>query len=134
MSKVKYNTAFNRDYNFYLHNLDVFSFAGKPTPSVLKSSTGASAKRCFHVYDSTGQMEPCREPELLQRLLICKASVNLNIRLWAQGIAQSVLCPPELGEFLKSINAPDWVLKAARNQGERFLVKQSKEVLCQSET
>ncbi len=121
MPKVKYSTAFNRDFEFYRRNLDLFSFAGKPVPSVIQSPGGASAKRCFHVYDSTGQITPCREPALLQRLLVCKASVNLNVRLWAQGIKCGVLCPPELGEFLESIGAPGWVLKAARNQGEKNL-------------
>lgn len=118
-SKKKYSKAFKRDYNFYLANLDVFSFSGRPVPKVDFAPEGASAKQCFFIYDSTGKWEPCREPELLQRLLVCKASVNLNIKLWAQGIRQGVLCPPELREMMTEYGAPDWVCQATLNQGEK---------------
>ena len=114
---VKYSKSFERDYKFYSRNLDVFSFSGKPAPEIVVSpDDGLDAKECFYLYDSTGQLKPCVRPELLQRLLVCKASVNLHVKLWAMGIQQGVLDLPELGRYLHSIGAPAWVLRAVAGQ------------------
>jgi len=114
---MKYSKNFERDWKFYMHSLNVFNFAGKPAPEIIQSpSGGPNAKECFCIYDSTGDLKPCVNPELLQRVLICKASVNLHIKLWAQGMAQGLLFQPELSEYLDSLNAPGWVMKAVINQ------------------
>jgi len=109
---MKYSQAFERDYTFYLQNLDSFDFAGKRVPMPPADEHGLSAKRCFFVFDSTGELLPCREPELLRKLFICKASVNLNIRLWAQGLMQEVLSLAELEEMLAEHDAPRWLYNA----------------------
>jgi len=129
---MKYSQAFTRDYTFYRANLDTFIFSGKHSPQLEWDPLGHAAKWCFYIYDSTGKMLPCWEPGLLQKILVCKASVNLHIKLWAQGIAQGVLCPPELDEILTGYAAPDWVAKAVLRQGERRLLEQSRRVECQS--
>lgn len=130
---IKYSNAFERDYAFYLASLDIFSFSGKHPPQVVANESGHSAKYCFHVYDSTGKMLLCHEPQLLQKLLVCKASVNFHVKLWAQGIKQHVLCPPELKEMCIEYNAPDWVFKATLRQSERELMRQSRERQCQDD-
>jgi len=123
--RKKYSKAFERDWQFYVACLDLFTFSGKPAPMISVDVAGADAKRCFHRYDSTGRMPACRDPGLLRRVLIAKGSVNLHIKMWAEGLTEGTLTRPELEDFLSSINAPSWVLEAtlrnrARLVSERF--------------
>jgi len=114
---MKYSKNFERDWKFYTCNLNVFNFAGKPAPEIVQDfGDGLDAKECFCIYDTTGELKPCTKPQLLQSVLVCKASVNLHIKLWVQGIIHSVLGLHELGEYLDSLNAPGWVMKAVINQ------------------
>ena len=124
----KYSKNFDRDYDFYLRNVDIFTFSGKAPPIVLLNRDGKSAKECFHIFDSTGVLHACREQILLKDLLVTKASVNLHISLWAQGVVQGVLCPPELEEMMGEYGAPDWVAKAVLRQAEPRLIEQSKRI------
>ena len=147
-SKRSFSPEFERDYTFYLTHKDVFTFAGsdlkkdkgvqfpgepepmqvdddgvlKPLPfTVPYSPTGKSAKVCFHQLDSTGKCKPCSEPELLVQLLTCKASINLNIKLWAQSRAEFTLSKEELLDCLTFYQAPEWVFKAIENQKMKIL-------------
>lgn len=113
---ARYSSGFERDYTFYFANLDRFDFSGSPPPTVEHDPQGPDAKRCFHVYDSTGKLRACREPELLQRLLLTKASVNFHIKQWAQGRSDGTFPGIEFAEYLDSINAPEWVHVAVRRQ------------------
>jgi len=115
----KYSRNFNRDYDFYLRNVELFDFSGKHPPVIPHDPSGKSAKECFHAFDSTGDLLACKESSLLCKLLVCKASVNLNIKLWVQGMAVGVLCPPELSEYLGSIGAPPWAMRAVLGQSAR---------------
>lgn len=143
-SKRSFSPAFERDYTFYLSNKDTFTFAGsdlkkdygiqfpgepepfdeegKPLPfTVPYSATGKSAKVCFYQLDSEGKCKPCSEPELLVEILRCKASVNLNIKIWAQSRAEYTLSKVELLEYIEFYKAPEWVLKAIENQKLKIL-------------
>lgn len=121
---MKYSRAFERDYAFYHQNVDSFDFAGKIVPMPLADKRGLSAKRCFFMFDSTGELLPCREPELLRRLFVCKASVNLNIRLWMKGLMQEVLFPAELESMLAEYDAPRWLYDATIAQCKRCMIVQ----------
>jgi len=124
---MKYSKNFERDWKFYTRNLDVFNFAGKPAPEIVQDfGDGLDAKECFCIYDSTGELKPCVQAELLQSVLICKASVNLYIKLWASHIILLLTEKPdtlyasigllEIEQYLDSLNAPGWVMKAVINQ------------------
>ena len=147
-SKRSFSPNFERDYTFYLSHKDTFTFAGtdvkkdygiqypgepepmevdddgvlKPLPfTVPYSPTGKSAKVCFYQLDSEGACKPCAEPELLVEILRCKASVNLNIKIWAQSRAEYTLSKEELQEYMEHYQAPDWVFKAIENQKLKIL-------------
>lgn len=149
-----FSPQFERDYNFYFNHKDTFTFAGtdvkrdyniqfpgepepmevdddgvlKPLPfTVPYSPTGKSAKVCFYQLDSEGKCKPCSEPELLVQILRCKASVNLNIKIWAQSRAEYTLPLIELQEYLDFYQAPDWVLTAIENQKAKILKEWGKE-------
>ena len=143
-SKRSFSPQFERDYTFYLSNKDNFTFAGtdvkkdrgiqfpgEPEPldeegktlpfAIPYSPTGKTAKVCFYQLDSEGKCKPCAEPELLVQLLRCKASVNLNIKIWAQSRAEYTLSKEELQEYIEFFQAPEWVFKAIENQKEKIL-------------
>ena len=117
---MKYSRNFERDWKFYTDNLSVFNFAGKLPPSTVLSRSGPGAKECFYIHDSTGVLNACAEPKLLEQALICKASVNLHIKLWAYGIAHGTFGEFELRVYLDSLQAPDWVMKAVVEQTKRL--------------
>jgi hypothetical protein len=143
-----FSPQFERDYTFYLSNKDEFTFAGTDTkkdygiqfpgePEPIEkdedgkdvtvkfpipySPTGKSAKVCFYQLDSEGKCKPCSEPQLLVEILRCKASVNLNIKTWAQSRAEFTLSKFELLEYLEQCKAPEWVFRAIENQKLKIL-------------
>ena len=84
---------------------------------VVPDENGASAKECFWLWDSQGRVEPCREPELFKAILKCKGSINLNIKMWAQGINEGSTPKFEFEEtIMKEFELPDWVKVAVYNQ------------------
>lgn len=146
--RKSFSPQFERDYTFYLSNKDHFVFAGsdikkdygiqfpgepeliekdengieKSVPFPISySPTGKSAKVCFFQLDSTGKCKSCSEPQLLMEILRCKASINLQIKTWAQSRAEWTLSKFELLEYLEYYQAPEWVLKAIENQKLKIL-------------
>lgn len=149
-----FSPQFERDYTFYLSNKDNFTFAGtdvkkdygiqfsgepepteidengieKPVPFPIPySPNGKNAKVCFFQLDSTGKCKPCSEPQLLVEILRCKASVNLQIKIWSQSRAEFTLSKFELLEYLEHYQAPEWVFKAIENQKLKILREWSAE-------
>ncbi len=142
-----FSPQFERDYAFYLFNKDEFTFAGsdikrdygiqfpgEPEPfSIPYSSTGKTAKVCFYQLDSEGKCKPCAEPELLVKILTCKASINLQIKIWAQSRAEFSLSKFELLEYLEQCKAPEWVFRAIENQKLKILKEWASEKKYQSD-
>lgn len=110
---MKFSKSFERDYTFYLNNIDNFDFGG--TGRFLYqadplTNDGFTAKECFYKIESGIpfgrtvidkfkkhiKLVPCTEPELLNALLLCKAGVNFQIKQWAEGIADGTLLLFEL--------------------------------------
>ena len=118
---MKYSKNFERDYNFYLKNRNVFNFCGGQTKyQAIPDEKGYSAKECLLSIDSTGKNIPCCEPELLNKLLLCKASVNFNIKLWADGIKRETFLPMDLLEIQREYECPRWVVDAVINQAKKL--------------
>jgi len=89
----KYSENFERDYKFYFKNKNNFNFCGTLTPKfkAIYDVDGKSAKEVFYLIDSTGKNDFTSQPDLLNELLLCKASVNFNIKQWAEGRADGTL-------------------------------------------
>ncbi len=135
----KYSENFERDYKFYFDNIEHFNFCGTSIPKfkAITDENGKSAKEVFYSIDSEGKNIPTSEPDLLDKLLMCKASVNFHIKQWAEGRAEGTLPFCEFagdGETLewevkdgepiavykKSMaivyGFPDWVITSVENQ------------------
>jgi hypothetical protein len=139
---MKYSKNFERDYKFYLENKDDFTFCGTSSPkfTAIYDEKGKSAKEVFYLIDSTGKNYSTYEVDLLNDLLLCKASVNFYIKQWAQGRGDATLTFAEFAgeglsiEWIKddeddgkikyrykrsiaeTYNFPDWVINAVESQ------------------
>jgi hypothetical protein len=142
--KIKFSPQFERDYQFYLSQKDTFTFSGSDIKSdfgiqfpgdlpgldeeekeipfnITYSEAGKNAKICFYKIDSEGKCGSCSEPQLLVELLTCKASVNLQIKMWAQGRAEYTLPAIELQEYCNYYQTPEWVFKAVEKQKDKII-------------
>lgn len=95
---MKYNKSFERDFDFYSRCItnDDFMFAGEKVVYDNFSATGLSAKDTFYQIDTFGKFPATSEPELVASLLIAKKGINLQIKQWAEGMAEVTLLPEEL--------------------------------------
>lgn len=114
---MKFSENFERDYAFYLKNIERFTFFGNgfPKHQAVCSDSGVTAKESFYSIDSRGKNLPTFEPELLNKLLQCKASVNFNIKMWAQGVSEGTLFK---GEINGKIPILEWEVNQKTNEYE----------------
>lgn len=125
--KIKFSKRFDEDYDFYLLNCNRYNFAGKDVVSefkIIESCDGLSTKECFYHYDSSGTKEfICKDKDELIKIIICKASVNLHIKMYAEGFAEYSLSLKELKDIASEIKAPDWFLQAITKQAAKIISK-----------
>ena len=85
-------------------------------------ANGRTALECWWAKDTHGKTLPCREPELLAKVMRSKQSVNLQIKLWAEDVADGMLLrQPELVEYCHGW--PEWVLRATMEQAAKVVSK-----------
>lgn len=127
---MRYSKNFNRDYNFYISVIDTFNFAGKDVDkecNIVTTENAVTAKECFYNYDSSGIRDlDCNEVELIKKLIICKASVNMHIKMYAESMTEFTLTTYELKEILDEIKAPSWFYKSVMGQVEILFRKKVK--------
>lgn len=101
---MKISQASKRDFNFYtcFPKWVKFDFSFK------YGENGVTALEAFSTYESTGQIKPCREIELLNRALSGKSNFNLAIKMWNEGLAEGSFLVEEFNDQLRVFNAPDW--------------------------
>lgn len=98
-----------------------FTFCGSSVESLDYDENGFSAKEVFYAMDSTGDRLPCREPELLRKVIIFKKSLNFHIKLWVDGFEDMRMGIDEyMSEF---IDPPSWVRKSFENQLKKKITK-----------
>ena len=73
-------------------------------PKIELEPDGYSAAECFHVYETYGELYPCREPELLSRALNGKASHGVTVTMCAEDFIGRILFSSEI-----NANYPSWV-------------------------
>lgn len=121
---MKYSTSFERDYNWYLKYKDIFIFSGnnKHETVVLagNSELDKSAKECFYSYDCSGKMFTTYEPELLKSLLLCKGSINFNIKMWTEDRVKGYLPYSEFENIIKEYELLPWMIEAVENQRVKY--------------
>jgi len=109
----KYSDNFERDYNFYIQNIDNFTFCTEEI-NVLYLKDGVDAKEAFFIFDSKGKLVPTFEPELLKSVIFIKKAINFQIIQWASSYNDMFM---GVNDYLKIfINPPPWVEHSFRQQ------------------
>ena len=103
----------------YLRLSKFFSFAGCAI-DVISNATGVDAIEAFFEIESNGKLFPTKHPNILRRLLICKASVNLHIQMYAEDRAKGYLPKKVFQEMVAEMNLPDWFMDAVEMQKYKF--------------
>lgn len=79
---------------------------------------GRSALVCFCAHDSTGKQLPCADPVTLRKAKESKAFWNLQIKSWAQSMAEGTLMEWEVMDYTRE--CPSWIRKATINQARKM--------------
>lgn len=111
------------EFEFYKNsNLDMIgNLVGVSDPRA--NPNGKTALECWFLRDTHGKTEPCREIEMLQKVERSKQSLNLQVKLWAEDIANPVgllLTREELAGYCKKL--PPWVFRATMQQAGKLLM------------
>ena len=82
---------------------------------------GHSALECWVAFDSRGVVLPCREPKILAKVRQSKASWNLQVKLWAEDLADGMLLTlAELRDYCAEL--PAWIFDATVAQARRLIL------------
>lgn len=98
---------------FAIKNRHVFDFTGSPLVE-FQFGDGVNGIRAFKKFDETGKQVPTKHPRLAECLYTVKASINLHIKMWKEGLAEGTFAGAELREYLNEKNAPEWVYAGIR--------------------
>lgn len=83
---------------------------------------GCSALECWWAKDTHGKILACREADLLSKVIRSKKSVNLQIKLWAEDMADGmILTQSELVEYVHGW--PSWVMTAVIEQAGKIALE-----------
>jgi hypothetical protein len=90
-------------------------------PPIKGDPNGEEAKYAFLCWEN-GIQVPCREPELFQRAIEGKMTVNFQIEQWSEGMWEKQLqCPlffpEEIFEYCRGY--PKWVFKSVIEQTKK---------------
>lgn len=115
--QIKYSKGFDRDWDFYIKNINVFTFCGTSVASSTfkfeQDKNGYSAKEAFYHMESSGRkhfesvgsenggvkaLVKTKHPLLCERIFLVKSGINFMIKQWAEGRVDGTL---PLVEFSK---------------------------------
>jgi len=123
--KLKITDRAKADYEFYRDTpLDMIGHLDGEDKAIAEftSPSGDSALECYFALDTHGKMLVCREPDVFRKSLRGKKSVNLQIKLWAEDIADGMLLrQAELVEYVHGWS--EWVLRAVMEQAGKITTR-----------
>jgi hypothetical protein len=123
MKKIKISNKNKENFLFltttHLHGIGV----GVGCETQLNTD-GYTALEAWVYLDTHGKKVECKEPELLDLAISGKASWNLQIKQWAEDLAEGLLIQePEIEEYCKDY--PSWIKKSTINQSKQIIKKQN---------
>ena len=95
---MKISDNARRQFEYFAQCQDV-----KRLPEIRLAPMGRTALECFHLFESTGKLVPCREPELLSRALNGKAQHGMTVTMLAEDYLGRIFLANDL------VNYPEWV-------------------------
>jgi len=115
---MKISKKTRNNFEFYLCVSRNMQLIGDK-PQIIEDINGYSAIEAFNMKDSRGTDVPCREIEILTNVLWAKNFINLQIKMWAEGIADFLFI---IDEFKRDFSwFPNWVWIAVEQQSVKIL-------------
>lgn len=121
-----YSDNFNRDWDWYSYNHKEFNFSGsqfdypRKHKMVVYDKNGVDAKEAFYNWETYGEITPTKHPRILKAILKAKASINLNIKMWAEDRGNGLLPGIEFKQMAREIPLLDWMIEAVENQKLKY--------------
>jgi hypothetical protein len=117
--------AFRDTYQLFLNYpimLEAFDFELPPF-----DINGETAIKSFWHLEN-GNKVPTKNLEEVRRALAGKKSLNLQIKMWAEGMGKefSIL---EIKDYIRELNLKEWVFVAVKNQAIKLIRQNPKDVL-----
>lgn len=82
---------------------------------------GHSALECWYAKDTLGQLLQCSEPKLLDKVCRGKKSINLQIQLWAEDIADGRFATLRQAELVDYCHGwPKWIFLSVLEQAGKI--------------
>lgn len=85
---------------------------------------GYTPIQCYVLTDSHGDRDgphPCIDYDTLDRVMRGKENINLQIKMWVEGVIEGTSFPTEIKEWTKDY--PEWVFKSFLNQLHKEVTK-----------
>lgn len=116
---MRYSKTFERDWNFY-STKDCDNF--RTERDIKFCPDGKSAKEVFYRMDTHGLKDlTTSEPDLLRNAITAKECVNMQIKMWAEGIAEGTIFYFEVEKWIDELNYPEWAKKSVENQAKAMI-------------
>lgn len=118
----KISESSRADFDFFVQtDLDMIGVAvGVKDPR--DDANGFSALECWYQRDTHGRALPCREIKTLHKAERGKASWNLQIKMWAEDVAEGVLLhQAELVCYCHRL--PSWIFEAVMSQAHLIALR-----------
>jgi hypothetical protein len=128
LKTMKFSRQFNRDWDFYLSQIDPaavigakdFSAQGKFAAAF--DPDGVDAKTAFWNYDSKGVVVQTTEPDIAAAVVACKGRlVQVTCLMWAQDLVAGIVMADEIMEWSSSM--PKWVCDNAFQTAKKIAVE-----------
>lgn len=136
---MKISNKAKEDFIFYLKNRNNFTFSGTLDAKYKAIKGNYTALESFYSIDTHGKNIGTKHPNILNSVLQTKASINFQIKQWAQGRADGTLPlsefiglndvktlhwvngePRYYNSIVEQFNLPNWVIDAVENQKKKF--------------
>lgn len=116
--RVRVREHHKRDFDLYYEFGDMLS---RTKITKVGDPTGYTPIECYVLLDSHGEIDrtslPCTDYDTLDRVLRGKGNVNLQIKMWIDGVMEGTFFKFEIKEWTKDY--PEWVYKSFENQLKR---------------
>jgi hypothetical protein len=120
-SGVRISKKAKEDFEFYRDTpLDTIGHGDAEDSfiSEVASPNGHSALECYFMLDTHGKMGACREPDVFRKALRGKKNVNLQVKMWAEGLNDPLVTDQaDLLDYTHKM--PRWIFTSAINQAAK---------------
>lgn len=116
------------DESWLLKSRHIFKFSPKHINHSNFDRNGVNGLKAYKERESTGTILPTKHLRIFNCLIKIKGAINFQIKQWAEALLYGYQTKYELEEYLTSINAPEWILKATNRLKYKLYFENKKDI------